>query len=159
MIGDKFFENVLHLGPPHRVVTGFGLWVIADVDRRRKVFHKRLDFGRRVKTIAAAVDDEHRFVAKIVREDLAVIDVAVGKDHDETIQRQKARIGRRIAHSDVIRAGAAVGNSSDDDAILIDVIHALDGIDNAPEVEDLIVAPPRRGIPGIRNHINLLGSR
>src|SRR5262249_23675248 len=65
---------------------------------------------------------------------------------------------RRIAHADVIGSGSTVGDAGDHNVVFIDVVGALDRVRDRVEVKNLIVAPPWRGIPGIRDDIDLFGA-
>ena len=123
-----------------------------------QVLHVRLDEPHRIQRISPAVDHEERLVAKIVREQIAGVDVRAAQHHDVAVERQEARVRRRVAHRDVVRAGAAVGDAGDGDAILVDVVGALDGVENRAEILELRSAPPRRVVPAVRQDVDLLGA-
>src|SRR5207244_2328910 len=56
-------------------------------------------------------------------------------------------------------AGPAIRHAGDDNVVLVDVVAALDGIDDRDEVERLVVAPPGRLGPRVRKDVDLLRAR
>ena len=110
---------------------------------------------RWVQRIAASVHDEERLVPQVVREQRAV-DALLSQHEQRSVQRKKRRIRRRVAHRHVEGAGRAVGDAGDDHAVLVDVVGALDGIENRAQVLDLLGAPPGRLVPTHGHHVDLL---
>ena len=74
------------------------------------------------------------------------------------VERQEARERRRVAHREVVEAGGAVGDAREHDAVLVDVVGALQAVEDRVDVLDLRAAPPRRIAPGDGHHVDLLGA-
>ena len=111
---------------------------------------------RRVQAVASAIDREHRFVKQVVGEDAAVVNLIVGEHHDEAVERQEAGERRGLPHGDEIRTSRAIRDSRNHHPVFIDVVFALEGVDDRFQIEDLVVAPPGRLFPGVWEHVNLL---
>jgi len=160
MIGDEFLEHVFDLRPPLGVVFALRLRVIIDVDARaHEVPRERFYRARGVQAVQPAVHHEQWLVAEIIGKDVAVVDLIVGEHHDETVERDDARKHSGVAHGDEVRAASAVGDAGERDVVLIDVVSALEPVDDRVQIEDLVVAPPGCVFPGVRKHINLFGAR
>ena len=107
--------------------------------------------------IASGVDDIERLV-----DGVAGIHLAFGahrrraEHHHVANQRKKARPRRRVPEGHVVHAGAAVRDARQVHAVLVDVVGALQPIEDAREVVDLRRRPPERSHPSAREHRNLL---
>ena len=123
----------------------------------REPGHHRLDAGRRIERVAAAVHREERLVGEVVRKEGAGdAEVAIAQHQDEAVQRQEAGVGRGVAHGDVERAGAAVGDARHHDAVLVHVVGALHVVEDRRQILVLRRHPPLRAGPGLRQHVDLL---
>ena len=144
--------------PPRGVVLGAGLRPERHVDAHllqpRDV---RLDLRHRIQRIVLAVDDVERRVDEVVAVHLAVgAVVGIAKHREAAVERQVRRPRVRLLQRHVIDAGAAVGNAGEVDLRLVDVVLALQRIDGAQDVVDLLFIPPLRGDPAARMQIDLL---
>ena len=74
----------------------------------------------------------------------------------ETIEREETGERRGIAHGDEIGAGRAIRHAGENHAVLVDIVSALQGIDDGIEIENLVVAPPGRVVPCIGEDVDLL---
>ena len=115
-----------------------------------------IDARRRVQRILAAVHDEERLVDHVLREERAAQrQITIAQHEDEAVQRQKAGERRRVAHREEVGAGPAVRDPRQDDAVLVDVVGALDAVDDRRDVLDLRRPPPLRLGPRLRQDVNL----
>ena len=154
---DKRLERVLDLRPPRGVVHAVRLRLVDDLDALLlQVQDARPDDARRVQRIAAAVHHEERLVAQVVGKHVADGQVFAAQHEDVAVQRQKARVRRRVLHRDVVRAGAAVRHAADGDAVLVDVVGPLHRVENRAEILELGGIPPHRVDPAGRQDVNLL---
>src|SRR5262249_41030976 len=161
MIRDEALERVLERGPPRRVVRRIRLRSVDEVDAAAlHLLDEGIDDAGRIHRIAAAVDDEQRLVAQVVGKEIAVgVSRLVLEYLDEPVERQNARERRRVAHRQVVGPRRAVGYAGQRDAVLVDVIGPLHGVENRAQVLDLAAAPPRRLPPRGGHHVDLLDSR
>src|SRR5262245_14911265 len=97
-------EFILHRRPPDGVMASLGLWAIRNPDLSFcEVFQVGLDRSDRIERVAPAVDDEQRLVAKVAGKQVAIdVEIVVVQDADESIERQKRRVRRRIAHRQIV---------------------------------------------------------
>ncbi len=158
MAVDERLVRVLHLRPPRRVVAGLRLWLVGNRHAAsRQVLERRLDGGHRIQRIASAVDDEERLVPEVAGKQLVLLR-RVLQHQDVAVQRQEGRVGCRVEHADEVGPCSAVGNARQNDAVFVDVIRPLHRVEDAAQVVDLRVAPPRRVVPRGRQHVDLLGA-
>ena len=160
VLSNEVFEGVFDVRPPARVVSGLGLGLVDHLDASLpQLFEVRLDGRGRVQRIASAVDDEECAIAEVSGEEIAdYADRVTRQNEQESVERQERGVGRRVAHRDVVGAGPAVGHAGDDHAILVDVVRALDGVEDRAKVFELDVAPPRRFVPRLRKDVDLFGA-
>ena len=71
-------------------------------------------------------------------------------------QRKEARPRRRVPERHEVHAGPAIGDARQIDAVLVDVVGALQPIEDTREVVDLRRRPPERSHPSDRKHQNLV---
>ena len=103
---------------------------------------------RRIQPIPPAIDDEERLVDRVAGKDLAVgVHRRRAEHHHVANQRKKARPRRRVLESHEIRAGAAVRGARQIHAVFVDVVGALELIEDPREVVDLRRRPPQRLAP------------
>jgi hypothetical protein len=121
------------------------------------VSDRRLDDVHRIERVAAAVDDEERLVAQVVEEDRAAeLELGAAQHQVVAVQRQERGVRRRVVGGDVVEAGRAVGHARQEHAVLVDVVVALDVVEDCVEAGDLLVAPPGRLRPPGGHHVDLI---
>ena len=141
----------MHVVPvvPHDVVHG----------RNARGMHRIYDWCdgfRGIQRIVITILNVERAVREIAQIQIAVdARVAVGEYERLAVERQARRPGVRLAQCEEVGTGAPIRNASQVRLRLVDVVLALDHVEQAEDVVDLARVPPGVLVGGLRLDVDL----